>query len=329
MEEPFELDRNKVFVTMSLGIALSTHRYERPDDVLRDADMAMYRAKAAGTGRHEMFDVSMHEQAVSLLRLQTELHYALEQHDFRVHYQPIVSLQTGRISGFEALVRWQHPERGFILPSEFIPVAEDTGLLIAIDRWVLGEACRQTHIWHRQFTPKTGATHLPLTISVNLTSKQFAQNDLIEHVEGIVRQSELEPRSLKLEITEGAIMENAESAAALLLELKRLGLQLSIDDFGTGYSSLSYLHRFPFDILKIDRSFVSRLDSAAENIEIIQAIITLARNLGLEVVAEGIETAEQLAQLRRLGCDYGQGYFFSEPVPKEDASVLLEQNPRW
>jgi EAL domain-containing protein (putative c-di-GMP-specific phosphodiesterase class I) len=242
-----------------------------------------------------------------------------------------VSLETGRIAGFESLVRWQHPEKGLIPPGEFISVAEETGLIIPLDRWVLREACRQIRAWQMRFQPRPSNegvlsprhTDPPLTISVNLSSKQFSQPDLVAQVEQTLREMELDPRSLKLEITESVIMNNTESAAAVLLQLKALGIQLSIDDFGTGYSSLSYLHRFPLDTLKIDRSFVSRIGPDGEHSEIVRAIITLARNLNMDVIAEGVETAEQSEQLRMLTCDYGQGYFFAKPLDSEAAAALI------
>lgn len=322
--KPFDLDGHEVFTNVSIGIALSTTVYEYPEDVLRDADTAMYRAKALGSGQHQVFDEAMHARAVALLRLETDLRRALERQNFQVYYQAIVSLESGHIAGFEALARWNHPTRGLVPPGDFIALAEDTGIIIDIDQWVLREACRQTHAWQDRF-----AFQPPLTISANLSSKQFTQHDLVGQIDRLVQSTNFDARNLKLEITEGVLMQNAESAAAMLLELKQLGLQLSIDDFGTGYSSLSYLHRFPLDILKVDRSFVNRIGPNGENAEIVRAIVTLAKNLGLKVIAEGIETADQLAQLRLLGCDFGQGYFFSKPITDEAASQLLAENPRW
>ena len=317
---PFNLSGNEVFTSASIGIALSATVYDRPEQLLRDADTAMYQAKARGKARHEVFDIAMHASAIALLQLETDLRRALERQEFRIYYQPIVSLLSGRIKGFEALVRWQHPERGLVSPTEFIPVAEETGLMIPIGWWVFHEACRQMHLWQVQFPANP-----PLTISVNLSDKQFSQPNLSEQIEKILHETSLDPRSLKLEITESVIMENAESATTMLSQLRSLGVQLYMDDFGTGYSSLSYLHRFPLDMLKIDRSFVSRMGVGDENSEIVRAIVTLAHNLSMNVTAEGVETTEQLALLQVLQCEYGQGYFFSKPVDAEAAAVLIAE----
>ncbi|MBV9866702.1 MAG: EAL domain-containing protein [Abitibacteriaceae bacterium] len=324
LAKPYELNGTEVFTNVSIGIALSTTHYDYPEDVIRDADTAMYRAKALGTGQHQVFDAAMHAHAVALLRLETDLRRALERQNFHVYYQAIVSLETGHIAGFEALARWQHPTRGLVPPGEFIAIAEDTGIIISIDHWVLREACRQTHAWQERY-----GFNPPLTISANLSSKQFAQADLVSQLERIIGSTDFNPGNLKLEITEGVIMQNTEAAAEMLLEMKKLGLQLSIDDFGTGYSSLSYLHQFPLDNLKIDRSFVNRIGPNGENSEIVRAIVTLAKNLGMKVIAEGVETADQLAQLRLLGCEYGQGYYFSKPITGEEAANLLAKNPQW
>lgn len=315
---PFVLDKHEVFTTVSIGIALGSSGYYRPEELLRDADIAMYYAKNLGRARYAVFDPVMHTKAVVRLRLETDLRLAVEHQNFQLHYQPIVSLLTGKIRGFEALVRWQHPGRGLLLPAEFISVAEETGLIVPIGWWVLREACRQMCIWQRQFPVKKS-----LTISVNLSVKQFMQPDLITQVAQILHETNVDPCSLKLEITESVLLENTESATLALRRLKALGIQLCIDDFGTGYSSLSYLHRFPIDILKIDRSFVSSMTVCKQNLQIIQAIMTLANNLGIAVTAEGIETAKQLAQLKALECEFGQGYFFSKPVDSLAASKLI------
>nr|WP_290220982.1 EAL domain-containing protein [Trichocoleus desertorum] len=319
---PFNLQGQEVFTSVSIGIALSETGYDWPEDLLRDADTAMYRAKSLGRACHEVFDRTMHLRAVELLHLETDLRRAIERQELQLYYQPIVSLTTSRIHGFEALIRWQHPERGLISPAEFIPLAEETGLIVPIGLWVLREACQQTQKWQKQFSD-----NFPLTISVNLSGKQFSQPDLIEQIERVLQQTALEARSLKLEITESVMMENAESATKMLLKLKALGVQLHIDDFGTGYSSLSYLHRFPIDQLKIDCSFVKRLGADDESAEIVRAIVTLAHNLGMHVTAEGVETAEQLMHLRALECEYGQGYFFFQPLPETmvEKLILTEQ----
>ena len=321
---PYSLSGHEVFTTPSTGIALGVTGYDDPEEILRDADTAMYHAKERGKACYEMFDQSMHARAVNLLRLETDLRRALEREEFFVHYQPIVSLETGTLSGFEALVRWQHPERGFISPAEFVSVAEDTRLIIPLGLWVLRESCRQMCQWQWQ-SPANSS----LILSVNLSGKQLTQPDLVEQIEMILEETHLNPRCLKLEITESVVMENAESAIAMLQGLKALGLQLSIDDFGTGYSSLSYLHRFPVDTLKIDRSFVSQMSMSNENAEIVRTIKTLATNLGMDVVAEGVETLEQLKQLAALECEYGQGYLFSKPVDAETATALIAKRPDW
>lgn len=317
---PFNLDGHEVFTTASIGIALSATGYDRSEDLLRNADTAMYRAKAHGRARHEVFDRAMHDRAVARLQLETDLRRAIERKEFQLYYQPIVLLETGRIVGFETLVRWQHLRRGFVAPAEFIPVAEETGLIIPINRWMLREACRQMRTWQSQFPVSP-----PLTMSMNLSGKQFTQSDLIEQIDEILQETGLEASSLKLEITESAIIEYAEAATVMISQLRSRGIHLCLDDFGTGYSSLSYLHHFPIEMLKIDRSFVKQMDGGGDHIEIVRAIVTLAHNLGIAVVAEGVETAEQLAQLRALECTYGQGYLFSEPVDSEAMAALMER----
>ncbi|HEY3582120.1 MAG TPA: EAL domain-containing protein [Pyrinomonadaceae bacterium] len=317
LSQPFVLDKNSAFVSSSIGIALSSTGYDRPEDILRDADTAMYRAKENGKARYEVFDHGMHARAVSRLQLESDLRQAVEQKEFCVYYQPIVVLETGRLAGFEALVRWNHPRRGLVSPADFIPVAEETGLIVPIGEWVLQEACR--HIRECQMAHPS---HRSLSLSVNLSARQVAQSDLIDRVKEALAVSKLSPHCLKLEITESVVMENAEAAALMFKQLRALGVQLSIDDFGTGYSSLSYLHRFPLNYLKIDRSFVSRLTTDNDN-AIVRTISTLARNLGMEVIAEGIETEEQYQQLKMLGCEYGQGFLFSHPVNKDAVLHLL------
>lgn len=316
---PFILNGYDVFTSASIGIALGSIGYDKPEDMLRDADTAMYRAKALGTTTHyQVFDKIMHAQAMALLQLETDLRWAIERNEFRIHYQPIVSLSSGKIIGFEALLRWQHALRGLVSPMEFIPMAEETGLIIPIGWWVLREACRQMRAWQLQFP-----VSLPLTMSVNISSQQFSQPDLIKQIQQILDETGLEPRNLKLEVTESVLMANAESTAATMLQLQALGIQFSIDDFGTGYSSLSYLHRFPISMLKIDRSFVKNMDFDVENNQIISAIMALAWSLGMNVVAEGIEKKKQLSQLQELKCEFGQGYFFSKPLDSEMASALI------
>ena len=315
---PFNLSSNEVFVGVSIGIAMSTTDYDRPENLLRDADTAMYQAKALGKARHQVFDKGMHIRAVALLQLETDLRRAVERQEFQLHYQPIISLQTGRLTGFEALVRWQHPLRGIVSPAEFIPMAEETGLIVPLGWWVLQAACRQMYAWHVQFPVNSH-----LTISVNISGKQFAQPDLTEQIKQILQKTGIEACSLKLEITESVLVENAESAVAMLMQLQALGIRFSIDDFGTGYSSLSYLHRFPIDTLKIDRSFVKGIDIDPEKLEIIRTILALACNLGMDVVAEGVETRKQMYQLKALQCEFGQGYLFSKPLDAEMAEAFI------
>jgi len=322
LTQPFVLDKNSAFATASIGIALSSSGYDRPEDILRDADTAMYRAKENGKARYELFDHGMHARAVSRLQLESDLRQAVEQKEFSVFYQPIICLQTGRLSGFEALVRWNHPRRGLVSPGDFIPVAEETGLIVPIGDWVLNEACK--HIRECQLN---SPSHRSLSLSVNLSARQVAQPDLLEQIKQALATSKLNPHCLKLEITESVVMENAEAAALMFKQLRSLGVQLSIDDFGTGYSSLSYLHRFPLNYLKIDRSFVMRLTTDNDN-AIVRTISTLARNLGMEVIAEGIETEEQYQQLKMLGCEYGQGYLFSRPVDNNGVRLLLAHDAK-
>jgi diguanylate cyclase (GGDEF)-like protein len=320
LSQPFVLDKNSAFATASIGIALSSSGYDRPDDILRDADIAMYRAKENGKARYELFDQGMHARAVSRLQLESDLRQAIENKEFSVYYQPIVALPTGRLAGFEALVRWNHPRHGLVSPGDFIPVAEETGLIVPIGQWVLNEACAQVRQWQLN-----SPSHRSLSLSVNLSARQVAQPDLLDRIKEALETSKLNPHCLKLEITESVVMENAEAAALMFKQLRSLGVQLSIDDFGTGYSSLSYLHRFPLNYLKIDRSFVSRLTTDNDN-AIVRTISTLAHNLGMEVIAEGIETEEQYQQLKILGCEYGQGFLFSRPVNSDSVHHLLTQD---
>ncbi|HEX8352756.1 MAG TPA: EAL domain-containing protein [Pyrinomonadaceae bacterium] len=316
--QPFNIGGHEVFTTASIGIALSNPGYDRAEDLLRDADTAMYRAKLEGKKRHVVFDKAMHDRAMELLQIETDLRRAITRKEFFLNYQPIVDLETGKVSSFEALVRWRHPERGLVMPGEFVPVAEETGLIVPLGLWVLNEACRQVRLWQKQGLAGEG-----VTVSVNLSSRQFSQADLIEQVSSALRDSGLRASNLKLEITESMVMENIDTAIGMLAQLRALGVGLSIDDFGTGYSSLSYLHRFPIDTLKIDRSFVTQMTDNAENAEIVRTIVTLARSLDMDVIAEGVETREQLRQLGALGCDYGQGYLFSRPVGAGQAVELL------
>jgi diguanylate cyclase (GGDEF)-like protein/PAS domain S-box-containing protein len=321
---PFILDGKKIFTSISIGIALSSIGYDNPEDLLRDADTAMYRAKSLGKARYAVFDLDMRASVIARLQLETDLRSALEREEFRNFYQPIVSLDSGRITGFEALLRWQHPTRGLLQPLDFIAVAEETGMIRELGWWNLQKACRQISAWNacRNASP-------PLTMSVNLSVKQFLQPNLVAEIGKLLREMEVAPDTLKFEITESTVMADPSAAVETLLQIKSLGVQLSIDDFGTGYSSLSYLHRFPLDTLKIDRSFTKAIGQGGDSMEIVRTILPMANSLRLNVVAEGVETAEQLAMLRKLRCDYAQGYYFSKPVTADEAGALLEKHPKW
>jgi diguanylate cyclase (GGDEF)-like protein len=319
LQRPCDVNGRDVTTSASIGIALSTHGYSEPEEVLRDSDIAMYRAKSLGRGRHEIFDSSMQERVMAQLKFEADFRRAVKNEEFCLHYQPIMSLKTNQITGFEALVRWQHPEYGLVLPAEFIPIAEETGLIAPLGHWVLQTACRQLRQW-QDLSPRNAS----LSVNVNLSCKQFSQANLIERVKSVLAEAGLLASSLELEITESTVMENAKVAAGMIGQLRNLGVGVQIDDFGTGYSSLSYLHHFPVDVLKIDSSFVSRMTADVESPEIVGTIVQLAHSLGMEVTAEGVETADQLNQLHALACEYGQGYFFSEPVNVESATRLLQ-----
>ncbi len=323
LKNPFDLSGSKVFISASTGIALSTVTHKSPEDMLRDADIAMYRAKSKGKAQFQIFDPAMHEQASKQLRLETEMRQALELKEFQVYYQPIMKIETETLVGFEALVRWKHPERGMIPPFEFIPAAEENGLIVPLGNWILQESCRQLRRWQDE-NPAASR----LTVSVNLSCRQFLQTDLAERIAETLDASRLDPHCLKLEITESHIMENSEAAIRIMNRLRALGIELSLDDFGTGYSSLGYLHRLPVSFLKIDRSFVSRMTESKENEEIVRTIIKLAQNLKMKIVAEGIETAEQLERLKQLSCQFGQGYFFSKPLEAEAATRFINKDAK-
>jgi predicted signal transduction protein with EAL and GGDEF domain len=314
IQAPFDIDGQSVFTTASIGIAFSGSGYSAAEDMLGDANTAMARAKTLGKARYEMCDPSMHATAAGRFRLETDLRRATERQEFLVHYQPIVSLLDFRITGFEALVRWQRPEFGLVMPGGFISAAEDTGLILWIGKWILQEACRQSCAWNVQFpcTP-------PFTMAVNISAKQFAQADLVNQIGQILNETGLAPETLRLELTESVTMRDEERTTRVLSELRKLGVRLCIDDFGTGYSSLSYLRRFALDILKIDRSFVTDMLNNSESEEIVKTILSLGRNLRMNVVAEGVETREQMTMLKSLGCEFAQGYLFSRPL--DSASV--------
>lgn len=321
---PFDLEGHIVSTTASIGIVLGSPAYEQSLDLLRDADIAMYRAKDAGKARYEIFDRTMHAQALQLLQLETALRQAIAQNEFLLYYQPIVSLVTGQLTGFEALVRWQHPDQGLVYPDAFIPVSEDSGLILPIGRWVLWEACRQLRDWQLQLPAAEN-----LTVSVNLSSRQIKEPDFVTQLDQILAETGLSGSSLNLEITESMMIENTEAVSAMLLQIRERQIQLGIDDFGTGYSSLSYLHRFSVNSLKIDRTFINCMSLEDEKSGIVRAIITLAHTLGMEVIAEGVETPHQLNLLKSLACEFAQGYFFARPLNCESARQLIESERQW
>ena len=323
LRAPFRIEGREVVATASIGIALAGAGSDRQRDLLRDADTAMYQVKATGRDNYAVFDPAMQERIETRVQLESDLRRALGHQEFRVHYQPIISLMTGRIAGFEALARWQHPVRGHVGPSDFLSVAEESGMIVPLGLWVLREACLQMRAWQDDL-----ATGPSPVMSVNLSRRQLAQPDLVEQVDRTLRETGLDPRCLRLEVTESVAMGDAEAAIAVLGRLKGLGIRLSLDGFGTGYSSLEYLHRFPLDALKVDRSFIARIDGEGGDSGIVRAIVALAHSMAMEVVAEGVETAGQVGLLRRLGCEYGQGYYFSRPIDREEAGALLRTGPQ-
>jgi diguanylate cyclase (GGDEF)-like protein len=322
LDVPIELDGKEINVTASIGIVMMDPRYARGDELLRDADAAMYRAKQTGRARYQLFDREMHATVMAQLHLEADLCRAVEREELAIEYQPIVGLAEGHIVGFEALVRWRHPERGMISPAEFIPIAEDTGLIGPIGRWVLGQACAQLATWSASDLPE-------LTMSVNMSPRQFAQPDLPSEIERVALEAGIDPRRLRLEITESAMTARVAVVERTLARCVDLGIAISLDDFGTGYSCLSYLQELSVTTLKIDRAFIHRIGRRDERPEIVEAIVSLAHNLGMDVTAEGIETAEQLARLRELGCEHGQGYYFARPMPADAAEAMLRRDPRW
>ncbi|MBL8690858.1 MAG: EAL domain-containing protein [Rhodospirillaceae bacterium] len=324
LTKPIAVGDRQLVVTGSVGVALYEPIYDRADDMMRDAELAMYRAKSLGKARAELFHPSLHTHAVHLLTLENDLRQAIGRKELQLFFQPIISLKTGRVAGFESLVRWRHPRRGLLGPLEFITLAEETGLIGQIGAWVLEEACRRMRDWQARFPSDP-----PLTVSVNLSIRQFNQIDLVTEIVEILARSGWRAGRLKLELTETALMQNAARAAHILSQLKAADIDVSLDDFGTGYSSLSYLHALPFDTLKIDKSFVAGMVGERSKLEIVRAILLLAHNLKMDVVAEGVETIEQLAQLRALDCEYAQGYLFAPPLDAEAAEQLLGENRKW
>lgn len=321
---PLQVGHHEITASASIGVAVGRSQYEHPDEVLRDADTALYSAKAAGKKRYSMFDGHMRQRALERLDIDTKLRRAIEREELCLHYQPIFSLESGQLDGFEALIRWRHPERGLVAPNVFIGVAEETGLIIEIGDWVIRRACRQLVDWRQRFTDFPN-----LTVSVNLSAKQFCHPNLLDNITEAVKQSGAPTQALKLEITESVIMSNPKFTNQILSECRRLGLGLHMDDFGTGYSSLSYLHNLPIDAVKVDRSFVQSMTLESRPTATMQAIVTLAHNRGMQVIAEGIETAGQLTQLQALECDSGQGFYFARPMPVEEADAFLDLGGGW
>lgn len=318
LSRPFVLESNEVVTGTSIGIALSTHGYAHPEEMLRDADIAMYRAKTQGPARHEVYDGQHHVQALAQLRLESELHRAVERQELVLFYQPIISVETSQILSVEALIRWQHPQRGLLLPGDFLPLAEELGMMDQIGAWVLRSACEQAVQWRRTIWPD-------LSISVNLSARQFKFNHLEHVVDSVLEQTGLPPDALILELTESSLLDDPPGAALMLKHMAARGIQVAIDDFGTGYSSLSYLMQLPITSLKIDKSFVAALSTEHACMPITSAIIAMARQLGLSVVAEGVETVAQLEYLRQHGCDTAQGIYISPPVPATELTTALDR----
>jgi EAL domain-containing protein (putative c-di-GMP-specific phosphodiesterase class I) len=319
MDPPILVKGHEIFTSVSIGIALGSERYERPEQVLRDADIAMYQAKGRGSACYEVFDATMHANILDRLQLEADLRGALGHKELVVFYQPIFHLTTRRLIGFEALVRWKHPKRGFLYPLDFIPLAEENGQIGVMGEWILREAFRHLKEFQKQYRAQP-----PLTMSVNISSKQFAQQDMADKVSEILKETGVDPQSIVLEITESMIMENVEAAVATMSRLRSMGINIHIDDFGTGYSSLSYLHRFPVNALKIDRSFINKLSADGGNSEVVLSIISLANSLNFEVIAEGVELEHQLNNIKELRCQYGQGYLFARPMEPGEVGEWLK-----
>ena len=322
---PYKLSQQDIFTSASIGLAFNRLDEEfQPEELLQASHTAMYKAKASGKSRHEVFATKMHEQALKRLQLEADLNQAITNEEFELVYQPIICLKTGSLKGFEALVRWQSPTRGFVSPGAFIPVAEETGLIVPMGAWILTTACKQMQAWRERY-PNAES----VVMSVNLSSRQFSQANLIAQVQETLITTGLAGANLKLEITESMVMEDVENTIALLHELKKLNIKISMDDFGTGFSSFNYLHRFPVDTLKVDRSFVSNMSQGKKNEDIVNTIVMLAHGLGMDVIAEGIETREEQDILHQFDCEYGQGYFFAKPLSQKDATELFEQDKTW
>jgi EAL domain-containing protein (putative c-di-GMP-specific phosphodiesterase class I) len=324
LKTPFSLQGHEVVVSASIGIAMSGLQYTQPEEMLRDADIAMYRAKDQGRDQYVIFDQRMHEEAMALVRLESDLRQAVNRGEFVLHYQPLINFAYQRICGFEALVRWNHPTRGLLYPAAFIEMAEETGLIVPLGMFVLRRACESIRRLMDLYPERSW-----MRMSINLSARQFSQPDLVEEIRRTMEATKVDPKWMVFEITESVLMEDLDTVLPILEGLRELGVHIEIDDFGTGYSSLSYLHKIPFDRLKIDRSFVGQMDLGLEQVALVQTIISLARNLGVGVVAEGVETIEQCRKVAQLGVDVGQGYYFAAPMPRHEAIMWLDRNPEW
>jgi diguanylate cyclase (GGDEF)-like protein len=324
LQTPVDLGEDEAYTSVSIGVAVHNDADDHPQNLLRSADLALYRAKEQGRGRFQVFDPRMHEEAVRRLRLETDLRRALERDQFRLHYQPVVSLDSGRIVAVEALLRWEHPERGLVAPGDFIHVAEDTGLITDIGQWVLEQACRQCQLWRREH-----GDDAPESVWVNLSVRQLAEGDLAHQVSQVLKALHFEPAQLTLEVTENLLVENVEASLRTLRDLNALGVRVFMDDFGSGHSSLGYLDRLAIDGIKIDRAFVGHLGSGERPLQLVRTIVGLIRGLGLTPIAEGVETEEQLRLLRDMGCAYAQGFHFSRAVPPDGIAKLLKVRVRW
>ncbi len=322
LKDPFAVDDRRLEVSASIGIALSATGYDEPEEILHDADVAMYRAKAAGRGQTQVFDPLMHRSAVALMRLEDELRRAVDNNEFVMHYQPVVSFDGGCVVGFEALVRWRHPDRGLLVPAQFFAVAEESGLAKVIGWWAMESACRQLAEWHARFP-----SHRSLWVAINISDRLFMQADMVSHTQRLISEYGLEPSTLRLEFREEVVVRHGEQALSKLQELRQVGVRLAVDDFGSGVSHLSFLQRFQYDTLKIDPSYISALGTVAPTM--IETILTMAQGFGIGVIAEGVETADQADRLRRLRCPEGQGYWFARPVEPTDAEQLLVTTPEW
>jgi diguanylate cyclase (GGDEF)-like protein/PAS domain S-box-containing protein len=320
LETPIISDGQKFYTSASIGIVTSLPEHHTPEDVLRDVDIALYTAKAQGKARYAVFNATLREQAITYLELESDIHRALENQELKLYYQPIINLETGRLVGFEALLRWFHPRRGMVMPLEFIRLAEETGIIITIGQWVLNEACTQLHKWQQE-----NSAAASLFISVNVSSKQLINSQLVMHIHDALEKSGLSPKDLRLEITETVFLSNPDMALAILTELSELGVRLYIDDFGIGYSALSYLQRLPVDTLKIDRTFISKINNQTSNSDLVASIIRLAADIGVSVIAEGVENQQQEDYLQNLKCGYAQGFHFSKPLPSQSAELWLDR----